>query len=71
MKIRIKKNIDILELAGIFYTFSIAFSTSTGTALVRFSRLILLGVVFLTIISSRKIKKIPINYFLWSGILNN
>ena len=68
MKIRIKKNIDILELAGIFYTFSIAFSTSTGTALVRFSRLILLGVVFLTIISSRKIKKIPINYFLWSGI---
>lgn len=67
MTIKINRNISILEITGIFYTFAITFKGGTGSALVQVARLLLVAGALISIVKSRKVAtKTAKEYYLWS-----
>ena len=66
MNIATNKKLDVLEMAGLFYTFAITFSLSTGTTIVRISRVLIFLITLFTIIKKSKFRIITSSYTTWS-----
>ncbi len=62
------KRIDILEIAGIFYCFAIAFAPSTGDLIVKIARVLLFICFIISLIKRKSFKKGLSSYTIWSII---
>lgn len=62
----ILRNKSILEIAGLLYSFSIAFSATASDGLVRIARILIVVTFLLEIVKKSGMRKVPSSYYKWS-----